>query len=96
MAATPDARTFAVFAIAGSAGADLASPAMVDDRPSHPHESSRFWLRPRRQALPPASWFAAHGRALAAALLMGGGSAACGTSAGRSGWSDAVCGSSGC
>ncbi len=130
MAAAPNAATFAAFAVVSSAGAGLASPAMVAILQRNPATGGRprsqavvnagtgpgliaagvlalgllpnwrlAWFitaiftgvvagavlivdRARagtisgRRALPPASWFAAHRAPLAAALLMGFGSAA--------------------
>lgn len=130
MAAAPNAGSFAVFAIASSAGAGLASPALVAVLQRNPSTQQRprtqamvnagtgpglmaagllallllpnwrlAWAiaavctvaiaglvlvadqhdsrtAPARRSLPPASWFAAHRNVLAAALLMGCGSAA--------------------
>ena len=130
MAAAPDAGSFAVFAITSSAGAGLASPALVAILQTNPATRQLprtqtivnagtgpgliaagllallllpawrlAWViaavltlaaaglviiadrgagsaAPARRSLPPTSWFAAHRRVLAAALLMGCGSAA--------------------
>jgi len=130
MAAAPSGEVFGAFAIAGSAGAGLASPALVAVLQRNPstRRSPRAqtivnagtgpglvitgllallllpnwrlaWViaavftlvvagilivadrpdsaaPPARQSLPPRSWFAAHRRVLAAALLLGCGSAA--------------------
>ncbi len=130
MAAAPNGVVFAVFAIASSAGAGLASPALVAVLQQNPSTRRRpgaqavvnagtgpglvaagvlallllpnwrlAWViaavltvivarvlvvtdrrdsgaPPPHQSLPPASWFAAHRLVLAAALLMGCGSAA--------------------
>ncbi|OLT48101.1 MFS transporter [Cellulosimicrobium sp. CUA-896] len=129
MALSPDAGSFAAFAIAGSAGAGLASPALVSTLQRDPttQEMPRAqavvnagtgpglvaagvlallllpdWRlawglaavvavasgavvvatartrgpAPARASMPPSSWFVAHATVLAAALLMGAGSAA--------------------
>ncbi|MFC8923251.1 MFS transporter [Cellulosimicrobium sp. NPDC057127] len=129
MALAPSAGAFAVFAVASSSGAGLASPALVAVLQRDPRTRGRpraqtvvnsgtgpgvvaagvlalvllphwraAWVvaaavalvagvlvlvtahargtAPSRASLPPRPWFAAHGRVLLAALLLGGGSAA--------------------